>query len=51
VLFIDRLDDSVRRAIEPKVSEFEIDFRAKQAAGAVPPDDELRARLERFSQP
>jgi peptide deformylase len=51
VLFIDRLDDSVRRAIDPKVSEFEIDFRARQAAGSIPPDDELRARLERFSQP
>jgi peptide deformylase len=50
VLFIDRLDDSVRRAIEPKVSEFDIDFRARQAAGSIPPDDELRARLDRFSQ-
>jgi peptide deformylase len=51
VLFIDRLDDSVRRAIDSKVSEFEIDFRAKQAAGSIPPDDELRARLERIAQP
>jgi peptide deformylase len=51
VLFIDRVDDSVRRAIDPKVSEFEIDFRAKQAAGSIPSDDELRSRLERFAQP
>lgn len=51
VLFIDRLDDSVRRAIDPRVSEFEIDFRAKQGTGAIPPDAELQARLERFTQP
>jgi len=50
VLFIDRVDDSVRRAIDSKVSEFEIDFRAKQGTGAIPPDNELRARLERFGQ-
>ena len=51
VLFIDRVDDSVRRAIDARVSEFELDFRAKQGTGAIPPDDELRARLERFAQP
>lgn len=50
VLFIDRLEDSVRRAIDPRVSEFEIEYRAKQAAGAIPTDDELRARLECFGR-
>lgn len=50
VLFIDRVDDSIRREIEPKVSEFDIDFRARQQRGEIAPDDELRARLEQFVQ-
>lgn len=49
VLFIDRVDDSVRREIDSKVVEFDIDFRARQQRGEIPPDDELQARLEQLS--
>lgn len=47
IVFLDRLEDSVRRELEPKVAEFELAFRQRQAAGEVPDDDALRAELKR----
>jgi peptide deformylase len=47
IVFLDRLEDSIRRELEPKVAEFELAFRQRQAAGEVPDDDTLRAELKR----
>jgi peptide deformylase len=49
VVFLDRLEDSVRRELEPKIAEFELAFRQRQAAGEVPDDDTLLAELQRRS--
>lgn len=49
VVFLDRLEDSVRRELEPKIAEFELAFRQRQASGEVPDDETLRAELQRRS--
>ncbi len=45
VLFIDRMTDTARRAVEPVVTDFESQFRRKQAGGEIPSDEELRKKL------
>lgn len=45
MLFIDRMTDVARRTVEPVVSDFEAQFRKKQAEGLYPSDDEIRKKL------
>lgn len=45
VLFIDRMTEVARRAVDPVVADFEAQFRRKQAEGEIPSDEELRRRL------
>ena len=49
VVFIDRLEESVREEVLPKVADFETAYARKQSAGEIPSDDELRARLEQLA--
>lgn len=44
-LFFDRMGPEAKRDIEAQLEELEADFRSKQAAGSIPSDDELIARL------
>lgn len=50
VVFLDRLEESVRRNIQPKIAEFEVAFQKRQAAGEIADDATLRAELERLAQ-
>lgn len=45
VLFIDRMTETARRAVEPVVADFEAQFRRQQAEGQYPSDDEIRRKL------
>lgn len=45
VLFVDRMSETARREIEPRLSDFETHFRRRQAAGEVPSDEEIQQRL------
>ena len=45
VLFIDRMTDVARRAVDAVVSDFEVQYRRKQAEGVYPSDDEVRRQL------
>lgn len=45
VLFIDRMTDTARRELEPRIADFESLFRRQQEAGKVPTDEELRRQL------
>jgi peptide deformylase len=48
VLFVDRLADAVRREHQPAITDFETQFRRRQAAGEVPSDDVLKRELQRL---
>jgi peptide deformylase len=50
VVFLDRLEDSLRRELQPKIAEFEVAYQKRQAAGEVPDDETLRKELERLAQ-
>jgi peptide deformylase len=50
VLFIDRLSESARRELEPRLADFEVHFRRQQAAGTYPSDDEIRSELQSLEQ-
>jgi peptide deformylase len=50
VVFLDRLDESVRRDLRPKIAEFEVAFQKRQAAGEIADDASLRDELERLAQ-
>lgn len=45
VLFVDRMSESGRRELEPRLSEFEAHFRRQQQANKVPVDDAIKERL------
>lgn len=45
VLFPDRMTDTSRRELEPKLKEFETVFRRRQEAGLCLSDEELKAQL------
>ncbi len=47
-LFIDRLAPDVREKVEPRVRQFEAEFRRAQAAGEWPSDSEILKRLDEF---
>ena len=50
VVFLDRLEDSLRRELQPKIAEFEVAYQKRQAAGEIPDDETLRKELERLAQ-
>jgi peptide deformylase len=50
VVFLDRLDESLRRDLRPKIAEFEVAFQKRQAAGEIADDASLRDELERLAQ-
>lgn len=50
ILFIDRLEASVRREIEPKVAIIADEYARRQAAGEIASDEEIRARLKRLAE-
>jgi peptide deformylase len=45
VLFIDRMTETARRELEPRIADFEVQFRRQQASGAIPSDEELQRVL------
>jgi len=50
VVFLDRLEESIRRELQPKIAEFEIAFQRRQAAGEIADDASLRKELERMAR-
>jgi peptide deformylase len=45
ILFIDRMAETARRELDPRIADFESQFRRQQAAGAIPSDEELQRNL------
>jgi peptide deformylase len=45
VLFFDRMTETARRELEPRLADFEAQFRRQQTAGAIPSDEELQRAL------
>jgi peptide deformylase len=45
VLFIDRMSDSARREVEPRLADFEASFRHQQQVGECPSDEEIQKQL------
>jgi peptide deformylase len=45
VLFIDRMTEVARRELDPRIADFEAQFRRQQASGVIPPDDVLERTL------
>ena len=50
MVFLDRLEDSVRRELQPKIAEFEVAYQKRQAAGEIPDDETLRRELQRLAE-
>ena len=50
VLFFDRMSEEARRELDDQLSELESVFRSQQKSGAIPADEELLARLEKWHQ-
>jgi peptide deformylase len=50
VLFVDRISESARREADSTLADFEAQFRRQQELGLFPPDDEIRAGLERLAR-
>jgi peptide deformylase len=48
VLFPDRMTETARRELEPRLTDFEAIFRHRQKRGEIPPDDELIKQLKKF---
>lgn len=46
VMFFERVSDSVRQELEPKILDFVDRFRLQQKEAKIPSDDELRQRLK-----
>ncbi len=45
VLFVDRMTDTARRELEPRLADFEAHFRRQQETGVYPSDDEIQRTL------
>jgi peptide deformylase len=45
ILFIDRMTEAARRELDPRLADFEAQFRRQQASGAIPSDDVLERTL------
>ncbi len=50
VLFIDRVSESDKRLIEEELSEFELEFSALQASGAIPDDATIAKRRKSIEE-
>lgn len=48
VLFFDRMSEEAKRELDDQLDEMETDFRARQTAGSIPPDEELVGRLQQW---
>lgn len=48
ILFTDKVSDGVKRELEGVISDFETQFRQKQAAGEIPTDETLTQELRRL---
>ena len=48
VLFFDRMSEDARRELDDELVELELEFRSKQKSGAIPADEELVARLDKW---
>jgi peptide deformylase len=48
ILFIDRMTEAARRELDPRIADFEVQFRRQQAAGSIPSDEELERELRRL---
>ena len=46
VLFVDRMAPAPRRDLDPKLADFESEFRRSQASGETASDEELKRRLK-----
>jgi peptide deformylase len=46
VLFFDRMTETARRELEPRLADFEVQFRRQQASGAIPSDEDLQRALQ-----
>jgi len=46
VMFVDRMTESARRELEPRLEDFELHFRRQQESGKVPPDSEIEQKLK-----
>jgi peptide deformylase len=49
VLFFDRMSEESTRELEDRLDEMETDFRSKQKAGSIQPDERLVARLSEWT--
>ena len=49
VMFFDRMPEESRRELDGRLDELETDFRSKQSAGSIPPDEELVQRLQTWT--
>jgi peptide deformylase len=45
ILFIDRMTETARRELDPRISDFEAQFRRQQASGEIPSDEEIERTL------
>lgn len=50
VMFFDRMSEEARHELDDQLDELETDFRSRQKTGAIPPDEELVARLEAWNK-
>ncbi len=50
IMFPDRMSETGRREIEPRLQDFEDHFRRQQQTGVIASDAELRAELQRLQQ-
>jgi peptide deformylase len=50
VLFVDRMNETARREVQPTLTDFESQFRRQQELGVFPSDNEIRAGLEQLAQ-
>lgn len=48
VLFFDRMSEEGKRDLDDQLQELEVVFRSKQKSGAIPGDEELVARLDKW---
>ena len=49
-LFVDLLGTASRKAVTPKLQEFEAQFRQMQAEGKFPSDEEIKRQLDEFEE-
>ncbi len=48
VLFVDRMAPGPRREVDPKLADFEAEFRRSQASGEIAGDEELKRRMKQL---